>query len=162
MTYVVTVRNAGPTDDPGPVTVSDTLPAALQPVGATGDGWACATAGQVVTCTRSSGLAKGASSELQLVEARLLVGVPVGEHRHGEHAVGGHRPDQQHRHRPAPVRALADPAISKRVRPPAPAGRGCHGLARTGRRGFFLGLGLPPLLGGAGALCLGRRRDDEA
>jgi uncharacterized repeat protein (TIGR01451 family) len=39
--YALTVTNAGPTADPGEVTVTDTLPAGLRFVSATGDGWSC-------------------------------------------------------------------------------------------------------------------------
>jgi len=48
------------------VTVTDTLPAGLTPISATGTGWgpgvnACSIAGQTVTCTRMNALAPGAS-----------------------------------------------------------------------------------------------------
>ena len=38
----------------GPITVTDTLPAGLTFVSATGVGWTCAAAGQVVTCTTNA------------------------------------------------------------------------------------------------------------
>jgi uncharacterized repeat protein (TIGR01451 family) len=51
-TYTLTVTNNGPQSAPGPVTVTDTLPAGLTFVSATAPaGWTCANAGQVVTCT---------------------------------------------------------------------------------------------------------------
>jgi uncharacterized repeat protein (TIGR01451 family) len=62
--YALTVTNAGPTADPGEVTVTDTLPAGLRFVSATGDGWSC-QAGPPVTCTRQ-GL-EVASSTVTLV-----------------------------------------------------------------------------------------------
>src|SRR4029079_1285820 len=66
-TYTITVGNnvgAGPTN--GTVTISDTLPAGLTPISATGTGWgsgvnACAIAAQVVTCTRNDVLNSGSS-----------------------------------------------------------------------------------------------------
>jgi uncharacterized repeat protein (TIGR01451 family)/LPXTG-motif cell wall-anchored protein len=66
-TWTLEVANLGPTADPGPVTVVDTLPTGLAFVGATGDGWTCAAAGQEVTCTRAAGLALGATTTIALV-----------------------------------------------------------------------------------------------
>ncbi len=60
-TYTLTVSNVGGAATVGVVTVTDTLPASLtSPVGS-GTGWTCNTAGQTVTCTRSTALAAGAS-----------------------------------------------------------------------------------------------------
>lgn len=66
-TYTLAVDNLGETDDPGPITVADPLPAGLTFVSATGNGWECAASGQNLTCTRASGLAKGARSSITLV-----------------------------------------------------------------------------------------------
>jgi uncharacterized repeat protein (TIGR01451 family) len=60
-TYTLTVSNAGGAATGGTVTISDTLPAGLTYVSAVGTGWACGAAGQVVTCTRATALAAGAS-----------------------------------------------------------------------------------------------------
>jgi uncharacterized repeat protein (TIGR01451 family) len=60
-TYTITATNSGGAATSGTVTVSDTLPAGLTYVSATGTGWTCGAAGQVVTCTRSDALAAGAS-----------------------------------------------------------------------------------------------------
>ncbi|HEY0173247.1 MAG TPA: DUF11 domain-containing protein, partial [Pyrinomonadaceae bacterium] len=60
-TYTITVTNSGNVASSGTVTVSDTLPAGLTPGTATGTGWTCNTAGQVVTCTRATALNGGAS-----------------------------------------------------------------------------------------------------
>ena len=49
-TYTVVVTNNGPTPSPG-VVITDTLPAGLTYVSATGAGVTCAAVGQVVTCT---------------------------------------------------------------------------------------------------------------
>jgi large repetitive protein len=54
--FVLTVANAGPTLDPGPVTVTDRVPSGLRPTAASGEGWDCAVAGQTVTCTDADGL----------------------------------------------------------------------------------------------------------
>jgi uncharacterized repeat protein (TIGR01451 family)/fimbrial isopeptide formation D2 family protein/LPXTG-motif cell wall-anchored protein len=66
VTYTVTVANAGPTVDPGPVTVTDVLPLGLTFVSGTGEGWTCSAVGQAVTCTRPEGLGI-ASSVITLV-----------------------------------------------------------------------------------------------
>ncbi len=60
-TYTITATNSGGAATSGTVTVSDTLPAGLTYVSATGTGWTCGATGQVVTCTRSDALAAGAS-----------------------------------------------------------------------------------------------------
>jgi uncharacterized repeat protein (TIGR01451 family)/fimbrial isopeptide formation D2 family protein len=65
-TYVVEVSNAGPTDDPGPITVTDTLPVGLRYVAATGGGWSCSAAGAALTCTRAGGLVLGASTTMRV------------------------------------------------------------------------------------------------
>ena len=63
--YTLTVTNNGPSDIPGPVTVTDPLPQGLTYVSATGTGWTCANPSgtpadpQLVTCTLSAGLAAG-------------------------------------------------------------------------------------------------------
>ncbi len=66
-TYTIGVDNTGNTDDPGPVTVSDTLPDGLTFVSGTGDGWACSASGQAVTCVRAAGLATGGNTSFDLV-----------------------------------------------------------------------------------------------
>jgi uncharacterized repeat protein (TIGR01451 family) len=66
-TYTLTVTNAGPTEDPGPLTVSDLLPTGLGFVSATGLGWDCTGAAQQVTCDRTTALAVGASTVITLV-----------------------------------------------------------------------------------------------
>jgi uncharacterized repeat protein (TIGR01451 family)/fimbrial isopeptide formation D2 family protein len=65
-TFRITVGNNGPTDDPGPITVTDTLPANARFVSADGPGWQC-QGGTTVTCVRAEGLAAGASATFGLV-----------------------------------------------------------------------------------------------
>jgi len=50
-TYGIAIFNSGAVPSSGTYSVTDTLPAGLTFVSATGVGWACAAAGQVVTCT---------------------------------------------------------------------------------------------------------------
>ena len=63
--YVLTVSNTGPTEDPGPVTLTDVLPEGLTLVGATGEGWSC-TGAEAVSCEYAEVLEAGASTELVL------------------------------------------------------------------------------------------------
>ncbi|MCO5328005.1 MAG: DUF11 domain-containing protein [Solirubrobacterales bacterium] len=64
-TYKIDVKNNGP-DALGPttgtITVTDTLPAGLNYVSATGSGWTCLGPANVVTCTRSTAIAVGGSA----------------------------------------------------------------------------------------------------
>ncbi len=58
--FTLAVNNAGPNDS-GVVTVTDTLPTNMTYVSASGTGWGCGVAGQVVTCTRVA-LANGTAA----------------------------------------------------------------------------------------------------
>ncbi len=69
LTYNLSVTNHGPTEAPGPITVTDPLPAGLSFVSAMGPGWSCAAHGSDVGCTRSGGLANGATTDITLVVA---------------------------------------------------------------------------------------------
>ena len=61
-TYTIVVSNNGPNNEPGPIVVTDTLPAGLTYVSATGSDWACSASGQIVTCNRAGSLAVGATT----------------------------------------------------------------------------------------------------
>lgn len=65
VTYTMVVTNYGPNADPGPITITDTLPVGLTYVGGSA-GWTCNAAGQVVTCTQAGGLAASATTSLTL------------------------------------------------------------------------------------------------
>ena len=71
--YSITVSNVGNTPTSGAFTVTDTLPIGLTFVSGTGTDWSCVltSAGppQVVTCTRTTPLAAGASTTITLVVA---------------------------------------------------------------------------------------------
>ena len=61
-TYTLGVsNNASASTEIGPITVTDTLPAGLTYVSATGTGWACGAVGQNITCTHPGPLTAGAS-----------------------------------------------------------------------------------------------------
>lgn len=57
--YVLTPSNTGSSPTTGTVTIVDTLPAGLTYLSATGTGWTCAAAAQVVTCTSTTAIAAG-------------------------------------------------------------------------------------------------------
>lgn len=68
--YILKVKNNGP-DAAGTVTATDTLPAGVIPVSATGSGWNCGTpSGQTVTCTLNS-LNSGATASDITIEANI-------------------------------------------------------------------------------------------
>ena len=67
-TYTLIVTNSGPSTEPGPVTVTDTLPAGLTYSASSGTGWGCAPGGATVTCTHAGPLAAGASLPPLLLE----------------------------------------------------------------------------------------------
>ena len=60
--YTITTSNVGSAPSSGTITVTDTLDPNLTYVSATGSGWSCSAAGQVVTCTTSAVIAAGASA----------------------------------------------------------------------------------------------------
>jgi len=65
-TYTITVTNNGPADSVGttgsPIVVSDTLPIGESYVSASGSGWACSAASQIVTCDDPSTIAAGTAA----------------------------------------------------------------------------------------------------
>jgi uncharacterized repeat protein (TIGR01451 family) len=68
-TYSLTVTNNGSLPAIGITTVTDAVDIVLGVVSATGPGWYCSVAGQVVTCANLGPLAGGASSEINLTVA---------------------------------------------------------------------------------------------
>ena len=73
-TYTLTVRNNGPYTASG-ITVVDTLPTGIQYTGFTGATWACSQALQVITCTRATTLASGASAANLVLNVTVLATV---------------------------------------------------------------------------------------
>ena len=66
-TYVIAVTNNGPTEDPGPIVVTDVLPRGLSLVSASGTGATCDASGQTVTCTLADPLGVGQTASMTLV-----------------------------------------------------------------------------------------------
>ena len=60
-TYTILISNNGPGAEPGPITVTDTLPAGLAFVAASGSGWTCGESAGTVTCTHPGPLAESAT-----------------------------------------------------------------------------------------------------
>lgn len=60
--YTLVVSNNGPYTEAGPITVTDTLPAGMSFVSASGVNWTCAASGQVVTCTYGKSLGPNLSA----------------------------------------------------------------------------------------------------
>ena len=67
-TYDLDVANIGDSDTVSSATVTDTLPAGLTYVGATGAGWSCNAVGQDVTCTHADPITAGSpAATIELV-----------------------------------------------------------------------------------------------
>lgn len=75
--YTITITNAGRSATSGTITVTDPLPAGLAFSSATGPGWSCSAAGQVVTCTNPAALAPGVSSVITLRVTVLAAALPA-------------------------------------------------------------------------------------
>ena len=75
-TWTVNVSNVGGAATTGPVTVTDSLPAGLTPLSATGASFSCATVGSIVTCTRTALMAAGEAASLR-ISAQLSATAPI-------------------------------------------------------------------------------------
>jgi len=62
-TYTIRAANAGSAASTGTVTITDTLPAGLVPMGVSASGWNCQISGQTVTCSTGAAIAAGQSSQ---------------------------------------------------------------------------------------------------
>ncbi|MFK7897922.1 MAG: hypothetical protein AB8G23_18965 [Myxococcota bacterium] len=60
-TWTLSVSSNGPSTDPGPIVVTDTLPAGTSFVSASGTNWSCSESSGVVTCSNPNGIASGAT-----------------------------------------------------------------------------------------------------
>lgn len=95
-TFVITAGSVSLPLPPGlAVTVTDTLPPGFTQISASGSGWACSVGGQIVTCTRSNGLAAGASFPAITVTAVVGSGPSYTSCAQVAHAVNAAtQPDQ--------------------------------------------------------------------
>ena len=73
VTFTLTAKNLGPSNSPGAIVVTDTLPVGLSATTASisGAGWACVVNGEVITCTRAEALAAGVTAPVILVNAAV-------------------------------------------------------------------------------------------
>ncbi|MEP7380811.1 MAG: hypothetical protein ABI910_03950 [Gemmatimonadota bacterium] len=67
VTFTLTITNVGTSSTTGPITVTDMLPTGFTYVSATGTGWTCSAAGQLLTCTNPGPFAPKAVSVITLV-----------------------------------------------------------------------------------------------
>ncbi len=74
VTYTLAVRDAGPSDSPGPITVTDALPDGLTFDSASGTGWVCDHDTGTITCVRQAGVALGTSAPDITVVAHVAAG----------------------------------------------------------------------------------------
>ena len=74
--YTLDVENVGAGTTIGMVTVTDTMPAGLTAIKASGDGWTCDVSDQVVTCTRTTTVAPGASFPPISIDATIPASAP--------------------------------------------------------------------------------------
>ena len=76
--WTIVVRNVGPDTSVAPIRVTDTLPAGLEFISASGTDWSCpAPTGATLTCTRGTDLAKDATSTIT-VRMRVPAGTATG------------------------------------------------------------------------------------
>lgn len=69
--YRIVARNQGTAGSPGPITVTDQLPAGLTYVLATGSGWDCSEDDGLVTCVREASLQAGTSAPAITLRVRV-------------------------------------------------------------------------------------------
>src|SRR5207244_1804222 len=74
-TYTIAVANSGGTATSGTVTMTDTLPTGLTATAIGGTNWSCTLA--TLTCTRSDGLAAGASYPTITVAVNVAGNAPA-------------------------------------------------------------------------------------
>src|SRR5205807_6530868 len=80
-TYRITVSNHGPDAAAGPIVVTDTLPAGLRFVSASGSAWRCDAAHAVATCRRAEALGAGRSSTFSVTVHVLKAAFPGATNR---------------------------------------------------------------------------------
>ncbi|GAA3890099.1 hypothetical protein GCM10022381_35020 [Leifsonia kafniensis] len=138
--YTLTVTNAGPTEDPGPITLTDALPAGLTFDSATGTNVDCGEKQQVVTCTLDGALAVGETATIA-----LTVNVLEGAYPKVVNSVQVESPTEQ-----LPEAQLTDSDTTPVAAAPSIASTGFNGI-------WLVLLALLVLLLGGGLL-LARRR----
>jgi uncharacterized repeat protein (TIGR01451 family) len=111
-TYTITVSNAvGSGSTSGAVSVSDTLPVGLTPVSASGAGWVCNIAAQVVGCTRNDALAGG--SAYPAITLNVNVAANATSVTNTASVSGGGDPNPHSANDPTTILATAGLSITK-------------------------------------------------
>ncbi len=144
--YRLTLTNNGPTEDPGPITISDPLPNGLLLRSADASGMTCTTQARTITCTVTGPLAVGAS-----VQVVLTVGVAVAAYPSVTNTATVSSPTEQR-----PEAQLTSSVTSSVATQALPATDG--GLPATGGVVPRLMIALALILSGLGALLLILRR----
>jgi len=114
--WSVVVHNGGPSDHPGPFTLTDTLPVGTSYVSATGTGWACDATGRTVTCDHAGGLPAGDDAATITVTAAVAADVLPGTLTNTatvSSAVDDTDPTNDTATDPTDVGTVADVAITK-------------------------------------------------
>lgn len=70
-TYTLVVSNNGPYTEAGPITVTNTLPAGMSFISASGVNWTCTNSGQVVTCTYKPSMAPNTTAAPLVITAAV-------------------------------------------------------------------------------------------
>lgn len=118
-TYTVTVGNSGGFPTTGAISVTDALPTGLTFVSATGAGWACGAAGQMVTCTSSTVIPAGASGNPITLDVNVGPAA-VATVTNTAQASGGGAVNTPSSTVVTPVRPAADLAVAKSSSNPNP------------------------------------------
>ncbi len=152
--YTVTVRNAGRTEDPGPVVVTDRLPAGLTFVSVDDRAGTCVT-GQTVRCTLSEPLPVGGEVAFQLT---VRVATDAPDHITNTATVASGTTQV------TPAGATALPGDPMRASDPAPVRPApeARALAFTGAAGLGIGALIAILAMTAGGVLLVLRRRRRA
>jgi len=154
--YTITVRNDGPTEDPGPVVVTDRLPVGLTLVSVNDAKAATCTTGQTVTCTLTGPLAVDGQVAFQ-VTAKVATDAPDRI----TNVATVESPTTQ----VVPIAGSASPTDPMRASDPAPvrdAPKPAGELAFTGAAGLGIGALIALLAMTAGGVLLVTRRRRRA
>lgn len=154
--YTITVRNDGLTEDPGPVVVTDRLPAGLTLVSVNDAKAATCTTGQTVTCTLTGPLAVDGEVAFQ-VTAKVATDAPDRI----TNVATVESPTTQ----VVPIAGSASPTDPMRASDPAPvrdAPKPAGELAFTGAAGLGIGALIALLAMAAGGVLLVTRRRRRA
>jgi len=127
VTYNLGVTNNGPSDDPGPLTITDTMPAGFTYVPGTTTPWTCAatgtaTTGQTLTCTYPGGLVTGATAPALAVTASVDPSVPASTPVNTAVVTGGAvdpNPSNNTATDPTPITVLTDLSLTKTASAPS-------------------------------------------